>query len=64
MTRLTICVTGTVDVTVMPLTGLVLDMGCVDSDTTSFLFWSLVDLRVVDECRIAALGQDFGDGCG
>ena len=55
-----------VDVSVVTLSGLVLDVGNVDGDTTLLLFRSGVDLvEVVSRVDVRVLFvQDLGDGCG
>ena len=55
-----------VDVSVVTLSGLVLDVGDVDGDTTLLLFRSGVDLvEVVSRVDVRVLFvQDLGDGCG
>lgn len=55
---------GTVNVTVMAGSGLILDVSRVDGNTTSFLFRRLVDLVVVGELGTTLGRQNFGDGSG
>ena len=59
---LTISVSGTVDVAVVPVVGLVLDVSRVDGDTTGLLLRCLVDLTVVGELGGTLGGEDLGDG--
>lgn len=59
----TIGVTRTVNVTIMPQSTFVFDVGRVDCDSTGLLFWSLVDLVVVCKLSTATLGEDLCDGC-
>src|SRR5580693_9044999 len=54
-------VAGTVDVGVMPLVGLVFDVGGGNGDAARFLFRRLVDLVVGRIGRLALLGQYLGD---
>lgn len=56
-----ISVPGAVNVAVVPCVALVFDMTGVDSDTTSFLFWRLVNIGVVGELGAAALRKNLGD---
>ena len=53
----TVGVTRTVNVTVVPVVGLVLDMGRVDGDTASLLLGRLVNAGIVGE-RSATLGRE------
>jgi len=59
----TIGVSGTVDMAIVPVVGLVLDVSGVDSDTASLFFRSLVDFGVADELGTTLAGKDLGD-CG
>lgn len=52
----------TVDVSVVTCFCLVLDGGCVDSDTSGLFFWCLIDLVVIDELREFFLSENLGDG--
>lgn len=61
---LTVSVSGTVDVTVVPVLGLILDVRRVDSDTTSTFLRGLVNVSVVGELSASTLGEDFGDSSG
>ena len=49
----------TIDVSVMPLVGLVLDVSGGDGDSSSLLLRSLVDLRVVNELGGSGLGGEM-----
>lgn len=51
-----------VNVTVMPVVGLVLDVGRVDGDTTGTLFGSLVDVAVVGELSASSLCENLCNG--
>src|SRR5262249_24296335 len=53
--------TGTVDMSVVPLAGLILHVGGRDSDAARFLFRRLVDLVIGGELGTAALGQHLGN---
>ena len=59
---LTISVSRTVDVTVVPVGRLVLDVSRVNGDTTSLLFRGLVNLSIVGEFGTSLLSKDFCDG--
>ena len=61
---LTIGVSGTVNVTVVPVVGLVLDVSRVDGDTASTLLRRFVNISVVGELRAALLSKDLGDSRG
>lgn len=64
VSKRTIGVTRAIDVSVMPLGGLVLDMGSRDGDSSSLLLRSLVDLGVVNELS-SRLGREvLGDSGG
>lgn len=52
---------GTVNVAVVAVVGLIFDMGRVDGDTTGLLFWSFVDLAVVGELGTTRGRQHLGD---
>jgi hypothetical protein len=56
--------TGTINVTVMPVQSLVLNVRGVDCDFPRFLFGRLVDVLVGHGFCPAFVGQDFGDGLG
>src|SRR5205085_10084198 len=58
-------VTGTIDVGVVAIGGLVLDVGGGNGDAASFLFRSVIDGVERAEGNLGVvLGQDFGDGGG
>jgi len=59
----TIGESGTVDVAIVPVLGLVLDVSGVDSDTTSLFFRNLVDFGAAGELGTTIAGKDLGD-CG
>ena len=59
---LTIGVSGAVNVTIVPVGGLVLDVCGVNGDTTSTLFRSLVNIAVVGELGASSLCENLGDG--
>jgi hypothetical protein len=48
-------------VAVVPVVGLVLDVSRVNGDTTSLLFWGLVNLCVAGELCTTLAGKDLGD---
>ena len=52
----------TVNVAVVAVLGLVLDVCCVNGDTTSTLFRSLVNIAVVGELGASSLCENLGDG--
>ena len=52
---------GAVDVAIMPVTGLVLDVGRVNGDTTSLFLRSLVNFGVAGELGTTFAGKDLGD---
>lgn len=52
----TISMTGTVNMAIVPVVGLVLDVGRVDGDTASLLLGRLVNAGVVGE-RCSTLGR-------
>lgn len=64
MCKLTISVTGAVDVSIVPRVGFVLYVSRVDGDTTGLFFGGSVDLRVVGELCTSGQGEDLGDGGG
>ena len=59
---LTIGVSGAVNVTIVPVGGLVLDVCGVNGDTTSTLFRSLVNIAVVGELGASSLCENLSDG--
>lgn len=54
----------TVNVAIVAPIRFVLDVRRVDSDTTSFLLRSLINLGVVREFCSTFVGEDLGDSCG
>jgi hypothetical protein len=48
---------------VVTIRSLVLDVGRVDSDTTSLLLRGLINLCVVDELASSLFSEDFCNGC-
>ena len=62
MLSLTISVSRAVNVSVVTVGGFILDVSRVDGDTTSLLFRSLVDSRVVGETGVALLSLSLGNG--
>jgi len=56
-------VTGTIDVSVMPLFGLVFDMSGRDGDTTLSLLWCFVDRCVIEEVGEALFRLALRDRC-
>ena len=58
----TVSVSGTVNVTVVSVVGLVLDVCGVDGDTTGLLLRRFVNLRIVGELSRALLSEDPGNG--
>jgi hypothetical protein len=59
-----ISVTGAVDVSIMPVFGLVFDMSSGNGDTTLALLRGLVNCAVVEEIRQALFCLTFCDGGG
>lgn len=59
---LTIGMSGTVNVPVVPRSTLIFNVRRVDGDAASLLFWGLVNLGVVGECCAAGGGKNLGDG--
>lgn len=47
---------------VVAIRSLVLNMGRVNGDTTSFLLRRLIDLRIVDKLASPLFSEDFCDG--
>ena len=60
---LTISMSRAVYVAIVPVAGLVLDVGGVNSDTTSLFFRGLIDFGVTGELGTTFAGKDLGD-CG
>jgi hypothetical protein len=56
-------VTGTVDVSIVAILGLVLNVGGGDGDTALSLFGSFVDGTIIEKVGEALLGLSLGDGC-
>lgn len=60
---LTVGVSGAVNVSIMPVRGLVLNVCRVDGDTTRTLLRGLVNVSVVRELGTSSLRKNLGD-CG
>ena len=58
---LTVSVSRTVDVAIVPVVRLVLDVCRVDGDTTSTLFGGFVNVLVVREACTSTLRENLGD---
>jgi hypothetical protein len=54
----------TVDMTIVPIIGLVLDVGRVDGNSTGLFFRGLVDFSVVREFGTTLASKDLGDCSG
>lgn len=61
---LTISVSRTVNVAIVPVVGLVLDVGRVNCDTTSFFFRGFIDFCIAGELGTTSAGKNFGDCSG
>jgi hypothetical protein len=57
-------VAGAVNVRIVAVSGLVLNVGSVDRDTTRSLFGGLIDVRVINELGSAVQVQNLGDSGG
>ena len=57
-----VLLTRAVDMAVVAIRSLVLNMGRVDGDTTSFLLRRLIYLRIVDKLASSLFSEDFCDG--
>ena len=51
----------TVNVAIVPVVGLVFDVGGVDCNTTSLFFRSLIDFGIAGEFGTTFAGKDLGD---
>ncbi|AHZ71161.1 elongation factor Tu [Pseudomonas mandelii JR-1] len=56
--------TWTVNVCVVTHSRIVLNVSCVNGDTTCFFFWGAIDLVEVNLCRTENLGADTGQRSG
>lgn len=61
-TQAVVLLTRAVDMAVVAIRSLVLNMGRVDGDTTSFLLRRLIYLRIVDKLASSLFSEDFCDG--
>jgi hypothetical protein len=59
--KLTVGMSGTIDVTIMTRICLVFNVRGVDGNSASFLLWSFIDLRVVGKLGAPFYGEDLSD---
>ena len=57
----TIGVSRTVNMAIVPVVGLILNVGRVDCDTASLFFRSLVDFCIAGEFCTTSAGENLGD---